>query len=117
MRILVCGGRDFEDAQLAFAALDRIHLKRGVSCVIEGGARGADRLGADWASVNGVANVRCPADWTRHGKSAGFVRNRSMLLTERPDMVVAFPGGRGTAHMVDLARSSGFTVWEPLRPR
>ena len=115
MRILVCGGRDFDDEPSAFAALDRIHRRRGISCIIEGGARGADRIGAKWASSKGVANTRCPADWNRHGRAAGFIRNRSMLLTQRPDLIVAFPGGRGTAHMIDLARSCGFTVWEPLR--
>ena len=117
MRVLVCGGRDFSDTAMVFAALDRIHAKRGISCIIDGAARGADQLGSNWATKHGIANIRCPADWNRYGKSAGFMRNRTMLVSERPDLVVAFPGGRGTAHMVQLATKSGFTVWQPLRAR
>lgn len=116
MRVLVCGGRDYNDRGAAFAALDRVHVKRGIACVIEGGARGGDRLGAEWAELHGVAHIRCPADWARNGRAAGFLRNRSMLVTHKPDLVVALPGGRGTAHMVELARASGVTVWEPVKP-
>lgn len=117
MRVLVCGGRDYNDRRAAFAALDRVHAQRGVSCIIEGGARGADRLGADWAADHDVEHIRCPADWTRDGKAAGYRRNERMLRTQRPDLVIAFPGGKGTAHLIALARAAGVTVWEPYRPR
>ncbi len=113
MRVLVCGGRDFSDRVRLFNALDRIHRKRGVAVIIDGAARGADSLGARWAIERGVASERHPADWARFGKSAGYRRNEAMLDEGAPDLVVAFPGGRGTAHMVELARSKGFVVWQP----
>ena len=114
MRVLVCGGRDYSDRDAAFAALDHVRTKRGVSCIIEGGARGADRLGAEWAELTGVEHIRCPADWARDGRAAGYLRNRSMLVEQHPNLVVALPGGRGTAHMAALARSAGVRVWTPF---
>lgn len=55
-----------------------------------------------------------PADWHRDGKAAGPIRNRRMLLEGMPDLVVAFPGGRGTADMVRRARAAGIEVVEPF---
>jgi len=51
-----------------------------------------------------------PADWSRHGKSAGPIRNRQMLIEGRPDIVVAFPGGKGTANMIKQAVEAGVKV-------
>jgi hypothetical protein len=53
-----------------------------------------------------------PADWTRHGKAAGPKRNQLMLDKEKPDLVIAFPGGKGTADMVARAKAQGFKVME-----
>jgi len=113
MRVLVCGGRDFSDRTLLKATLD--HLAPSV--VISGGARGADALAAEWAeatgwNVGGVHLEEFPADWTAHGKAAGPIRNQQMLDEGKPDLVVAFPGGRGTADMVRRARAAGVEVRE-----
>lgn len=110
MRVLVCGGRDFDD----FAFLDRIltavHEKRPITTVIEGGARGADSMGRKWAEKRGIAVSTFPADWELHGRRAGPVRNLKMLREGRPDLVVAFPGGRGTAHMMRSSVEAGVRV-------
>jgi hypothetical protein len=50
-----------------------------------------------------------PADWNKHGRSAGFRRNLEMAEMQ-PDVVLACPGGRGTANMVEIARSKGLRV-------
>ena len=73
-------------------------------------ARGADRLAATWAKRHGVTLREYPADWKHEGRAAGIRRNARMHDTERPDYVVAFPGGRGTAHMVRYARRRGTPV-------
>jgi len=111
MRAIVCGGRDFDDVDLAYATLDRLRP----SVVISGGARGADSIGEMWAHERGVHVERFPADWYKHGRSAGPIRNEQMLKEGKPDMVIAFPGGRGTAHMVKIAREAGVPV-EVVRP-
>ena len=114
-RVLVCGGRDFSDRQLAYRALDNLHKAEGIGCVIEGHARGADRIAGYWARRKGIENRKFPADWDRDGKAAGPIRNQRMLDEGKPDLVVAFPGGRGTADMVKRARAAGVPVMEVER--
>lgn len=112
MRILVCGGRDFAGVELLFGALDGIHRARPIMHVVHGTARGADTMAGRWARTNGIAVTSYPADWKRHGKAAGAIRNRVMLKQENPDVVIAFPGGKGTENMVKIARKAGVEVIE-----
>jgi hypothetical protein len=99
MRVLVCGGRNFTDRQFIW---DYLNTLKDVECIIEGDARGADRLAGEWARHNGIPNYKYPADWTRHGKAAGPIRNTEMLR--------AFPGGTGTNDMVTKARAAEVRV-------
>ena len=110
VRVLVCGGRDYVDKSRVFAVLDATHDLLGVTLIIQGGARGADRLARAWAEWRGVPCDEYEADWDRHGKRAGFLRNRDMLVEGQPDFVIAFPGGRGTADMVRQSRAAGVNV-------
>lgn len=110
MRVLVCGGRDYRDEVRVFKELDQIKP----SDLIEGGASGADTLAYRWAKRNLDADHRhtYDADWDRHGKAAGAIRNQRMLDEGKPDLVLAFPGGRGTADMVRRAKRAGVKVVE-----
>lgn len=108
-RVLVCGGRDFTDRQDAFRVLDTFESP---ALVIVGGARGADMIAAEWAKMRGYARVIFPANWTGELKAAGYRRNVRMLEIGQPDLVIAFPGGKGTANMVSLARRAGISVVE-----
>ena len=110
MKVLVCGGRDFRNRKLAFAALDQLDREYKFSVVIDGMARGADEFGFDWAISRGVVTERYAADWDKHGRAAGFIRNKEMLVKGVPDMVVAFPGGIGTANMIKQAEAAGILV-------
>lgn len=80
--------------------------------IIAGKAKGADSGAVDWAVVNWVSFKEYPADWSKYGKRAGYIRNKQMLEEGKPDLVIAFPGGRGTAMMVDLAKKAGVEVIE-----
>lgn len=113
MKILICGGRDFQDLAAVKRALDALE---DVRLVIHGAARGADLLGKAWALERGVHFAGVPALWEHYDKAAGFKRNAAMLLLQ-PDMVVAFPGGRGTADMIRQANAAGVPVWQPYRGR
>ena len=115
MRVLVCGGRDFCNDRLLYRSLHALHALYGVTLLIEGGARGADRLAREWAVKTGVEVKTYPADWDKHGRSAGPIRNEKMLLDGKPELVIAFPGGKGTAHMVALAEKAGVQV-KTVRP-
>lgn len=122
MRMLVCGGRDFRDYDRMDAELARIiepyhHRGDWPPVVISGGARGADSLAHDWAYRNSFEFLEFPADWEKHGKAAGPIRNQQMIDEAAPDVVVAFPGGRGTADMVRRAKKAGIETIEILEAR
>ena len=110
MIVLVCGGRNFDDAAALSAALNSLDI----SLLIEGGARGADRLAREWAGANMVPVRTFAADWRLHGGAAGPIRNAAMLRGGKPDLIVAFPGGRGTADMCAKAELAGVRVIRPL---
>lgn len=129
MKILVCGGRDFRNGALIDRVLDDLHFGTGpdggpggtqrlITCVVTGGARGADQGAECWARMRGVPYRGYPAQWDDHGKGAGPRRNAEMLRLEhqpvgrRIGLVVAFPGGNGTADMVRRAREAGIEVME-----
>jgi len=112
-RVLVCGGRDFNDEELVFATLDALNKERRVSAIIQGFASGADDLARMWGYEHRDCEVLSfVAEWGRHGKAAGPIRNTRMIEEGKPDLVIAFPGGRGTANMVAQARAAGIEVIE-----
>lgn len=113
MIVLVCGGREFSQKARLFGTLDSVHRKHGITLLIHGDARGADRLGEEWAKRREVPYLGVPAYWTKLKKAAGPERNGRML-TYRPEVVIAFPGGTGTADMIEQANQAGVRVWEPL---
>lgn len=109
-RWLVCGGRHYNDRRKAHIELDRLAANRRVTTVITGGAPGADALAAEWAESRCVEHIVFPADWKRHGRAAGPIRNQRMLDEGQPSLVVAFPGGAGTSDMARRARAAGIQV-------
>lgn len=115
-RVLVCGGRDYNDAKRVGIELLALHHQFGISHLIHGGASGADALAHAWAEAHNVFPVPCPADWKRHGKKAGPLRNAEMLRNFQPDIVLAFPGGRGTDDMIRKAMAAGVPVIQITLP-
>jgi hypothetical protein len=113
MRVLVCGGRDLQDAELIERTLDRLRAARGpFDCLILGGARGVDRIAGKWARRSGVLEWGFLPEWHRAGKHDGAVRNQRMIAEALPELVIAFPGGGGTADMVERAKAAGVEVIE-----
>lgn len=113
MRVLVCGGRDFYDTDYVFKALEAFHERFRITVLIHGDAAGADLLAKQWAGSWHYGHIKVlpfPADWELYGKRAGPVRNRKMLREGKPDIVIAFPGGRGTRDMVLAAGETGVRV-------
>lgn len=107
MRILVCGGRNYRNADVLNLTL----LSFGIpEEIITGGASGADAMAEAWAIRKGIPVKVFKAEWSRHGKAAGPIRNQKMIDEAQPDVVVAFPGGKGTDDMVSRAIKSGISV-------
>lgn len=113
-RVLVCGGRNYSRADIVKAVLDEHVGWAGVNdlkwpCIVHGAASGADALADDWALGKDVLVDSYPANWAVHGRAAGPIRNQEMLESGI-DLVIAFPGGRGTADMVRRAKAAGIPV-------
>jgi len=112
-KIIIAGSRDFNDYMLLCKVMDDyLEYERELSYVtiISGTARGADQLGERYAKERGLDLLCMPADWNRHGKSAGYKRNEEMarIATE---CVVFFDGvSKGTGHMLKLAEKYNLPV-------
>lgn len=110
MKVLVCGGRNYQNAKMVAKILDAAVERLGLTSILQGGADGADRLAAEWAWDHGIPVGTMNADWKTYGKKAGPIRNQRMISEGKPDIVIAFPGGSGTANMVSLAEDAGIRV-------
>ena len=109
--VLICGGRDFTNVRFIEAMLTKELGGRELDYVVTGGARGADATADKVCEMNGVQRVIVPANWAGRGIKAGMERNALMLKLFPVTLVIAFPGGVGTAGMVRLARTQGiFTI-------
>lgn len=113
IRVLVCGGRRFNDALTLGSWLGGLMRDPGIACIIHGGAQGADFMAGKFAEWKGIPVEVYPAKWKEDGKAVGPIRNSRMLKEAKPDLVVAFPGGKGTADMVKRAKAAGVSVLVP----
>lgn len=103
-RVIIAGGRDFNNYDGLAQKLDKLLANVTDEIIIVCGmAKGADRLGEQYAKERGYSIRYFPADWDGKGRSAGFVRNEEMA--KNADALVAFWDGqsRGTKHMIEIA--------------
>lgn len=110
MRVLICGSRNWTDGD----AIAQVVADLPNDCaVIHGAARGADSLADRWADFYGLVRYPFPADWAKHGRRAGPIRNQQMLDEGVPDEVIAFRkrgASPGTDDMIRRARADGVLV-------
>ena len=112
MNLLITGGREFTDLELAFDTISHLNNLFPITYLIHGDARGADRLADKVADSLGIDRIKMPANWTKHKKGAGPKRNKSMLDLMTINLVLAFPGNNGTADMKRQATTRGIDVIE-----
>lgn len=110
MKLIIAGGRDFMNYEKLRTCVDDFVQRNEVTEVVSGTARGADVLGEIYAKANGIPVKQFPANWNKHGKKAGYLRNAEMA--EYADALIAFWDGKskGTKHMIDLAYKHGLQV-------
>lgn len=113
-RVLICGGRDYEDKEEVAKVFDMLEgrVHRDLLLIIEGGAKGADTLAREEAKRRGIHVATVPALWDVFKNGAGQKRNLAMARLLEPDVVIAFPGGRGTGHMVRVAGDNNIRVMD-----
>ena len=129
MKVLIFGGRDFQNKIMMMNAMNNFYLSNGpITCVIHGDAKGADSMGKmlarNWLEI---PDIPFPADWKNidvpgavvktnaHGQYnavAGHMRNQKMIDEGKPDWGMCFPGGSGTADMKDRLIRAGIPVWD-----
>ncbi len=118
-RILVCGGRDWTNWVMLSGVLDgyrnQYHHKGKPIVIVQGGATGADALAKRYAIENDIPYEEFLPEWNKYGRAAGPKRN-SEMLDSGIDVVIAFPGGRGTQDTVGKAEKLGIRVWKPAKP-
>ena len=110
MKILVTGGRAADPWEVC----DHLHFllddRTDIECIIEGGAKGADRGARYYAQETNKMVLTFSADWEKYGKSAGFIRNKQMRDEGQPDLIIAFPGGAGTKMMIELGEEKNIPI-------
>jgi hypothetical protein len=113
--VIVCGSRSWDDWSVVDHVISQIRRRYGDDVVVvHGGARGADRMAGYAARKAGLDVIVEAADWDRHGKRAGILRNARMLSRHQPVAVIGLshrPVTRGTAHMLSIAQRAGVRVW------
>lgn len=112
MRVIVCGSRGWTDYNAVYDRLrDLAAENEGDVTVVHGGALGADTYAARAARALSLDQREYVADWNRHGKAAGPIRNRQMA-TDGADLVLAFWDGKspGTLDMIRVAMKQRITV-------
>lgn len=112
-RVLVFGGRDYNDEERLFAELDALEPRP--THLVHGGAPGADRLAGIWGELRGLVVDEVHAEWDVHGRAAGPIRNQHMIDAYHPRRAVGFPGGRGTADMTRRLKAAGIPLREVRR--
>lgn len=108
-RVIIAGSRDFEDYERLSEVCDFMLQNKSDIEIVSGNARGADRLGEQYANQKGYKLSVFPADWSL-GKKAGYVRNESMA--KNADALIAFWDGKskGTDHMINIAKKYNLKV-------
>jgi hypothetical protein len=108
MKTIIAGSREGVTLDAVEKAVADCGWK--ITSVVSGTARGADRLGEEYAGKNNIPVHRFPANWEKHGKSAGVKRNTEMASNSEALVAVWDGKSRGTKHMIDVAKSMGLRV-------
>lgn len=110
MKTIIAGSRTILDRRKVFEILDSYDW---VTEVISGCAKGVDTIGEEWAKKKGLPIARFPADWLKHGKKAGYLRNLEMADNAEACIVI-HRNSKGSLHMLDIARKKRLRVIEVL---
>jgi len=110
MRVIIAGGRSFKDYNRLCDVCDYMLQNQTDIEIVSGTAMGADKLGERYAQERGYKIARFPAEWDKHGRAAGFIRNEEMA--KYSNALIAFWDGhsKGTGHMIDLAEKHGLKI-------
>jgi orotate phosphoribosyltransferase len=109
MRLIIAGTRNFFDYEYFKKTVDSI-LKETPKEIISGGAKGADYLAYRYAHEKKIPFTEVRAEWEKHGKAAGPIRNKAMASMGTHCIVFWNGKSRGTRNMIDNATCSNLRL-------
>ncbi|MFW5916730.1 MAG: DUF2493 domain-containing protein [Bacteroidota bacterium] len=112
MMALVCvtGGREFHEVKLIWYTLDVFHKQIGIDNLISGMARGTDSIAVEWAKAREIIYTPKWPDYKKYQPWEAPLKRNIAMCKMKPDWLIEFPGGTGTAHMVRSAHKYGIEV-------
>ena len=115
MKLIIAGSRDVTDAaDEVGCALWEFELSDQVTEIVSGASGNVDLAGEEWARENDIPIKRFSADWAKHGKAAGPIRNREMAEYANALLVVWDGKSKGTANMILEMHRQGKPVFVGL---
>ena len=115
MKLIIAGSRGINHIQHLYNSILTLDLgniiREKVTEIVSGGARGADSLSEILAKKLNIPLQSMPADWNKHGKSAGYVRNEEMAKYADACLVLWDGTSKGSKHMIDLAKKHNLKLW------
>lgn len=111
LRIIIAGGRDFDNYELlesfCYKVFEQLNIQDDDKIIIiEGEAKGADTLAKKFAEENNFECIKFPANWELYGKRAGFIRNQQMANEGKANYLIAFWDWKssGTKNIIEIMR-------------
>lgn len=111
MKVIIAGGRNHRWSAQDRETLDRYWKSLPITEVVSGSAPGADTRGIEWAKAKGIPYTEFPANWNKHGRAAGPIRNEQMA--KYADALIVFMrfAGSGTRSMIRIARRNNIPTY------
>ena len=112
LKVIIAGGRDIDKLSYVKDAIEKSGFRVGE--VVSGAAQGVDTMGEYWAEKNGIPVKQFPADWAKHGKRAGILRNIEM--SEYADALILVWNGQspGSASMLSFAQKKNMPIYQSV---
>lgn len=109
MKTIIAGSRSIKNSALVEQAVRESGFR--ITEVVSGTAKGVDQMGEDWANKNNLPIKRFPAEWNKHGKKAGYIRNEQMADYANALIAIWDGESKGTKHMIWAAQLKGLQVY------
>ncbi len=99
MKLAIVGGRDFTNYELLCEKIENLQIDE----IVSGGAKGADTLAKRYAEEHNIPYIEFPADWKKHKKAAGPIRN-SEIVNYCDKLIACWDGkSKGTSDSITKA--------------
>lgn len=103
MKLIVAGSRDYSDKATLFMILDNVKKDYPLEKIIHGGSQGPDLIAGEWAAANGIECKVFEADWDKHKRAAGPIRNKQMAAEGTHLLAIWDGSSKGTKNMISEA--------------